>query len=110
MVDQDAPAHLIVDSERRAATIVVKAPAVDVRVFGPIEGLLKEAAGSDVRRLELDLSEVSFADSSIVRLALKARDTVAPSGGEVVIKAPEEVRRLFELTRTAQLFAIVPVA
>ena len=107
MVDQDAPAHLIVDSVGRAATIVVRSPAVDVRVFGPIEGLLEEAAGSDLERLEIDLSEVSFADSSIVRLALKARDKVAPAGGQVVIKAPAEIRRLFELTRTADLFAIV---
>lgn len=108
MVAQDAPAHLIVDAHRRAATIVVKTPAIDVRVFGPIEGLLDEAAESAVDHLELDLSEVSFADSSIVRLALKARDKVAPSSGQVVIKAPAEVRRLFELTNTAQLFAMVP--
>jgi anti-anti-sigma regulatory factor len=52
---------------------------------------------------------VSFADSSVVRLALKARDHVSPRGGRVVIKAPAEVRRLFELTRTAELFSLVPV-
>ena len=110
MGDLGAPAQLIVDAERRAATIVVKAAAVDVAVVGPIEGLLAEAAGSDVRRLELDLSQVSFADSSVLRLALKARDHVVPAGGEVVIKAPADVCRLFELTSTTDLFAIVPVA
>jgi anti-anti-sigma factor len=104
------PAQLVVDRGRRAATIVVRAPAVDVKVVEPVEDLLRQALEADVHRVELDLSEVSFADSSVVRLALKAREHVAPVGGEVVIKAPDRVRRLFELTRTTELFSIVPVA
>ena len=102
----DEPAHLIVDPERRAARIVLNTEAVDIRVVRPIEGLLESAAG--VRELELDLSNVSFADSAVVRLALKARDYVDQTDGRVVIKAPAEVRRIFELTKTAGLFAIVP--
>ena len=104
----DAPAQLILDAERRAARIVVTAPAVDLLVLGPVEGLLAKAAGPDLQRLEIDLSSVSFADSAVVRLAMRARESVAPAGGQVVIRAPAEVRRLFELTRTADLFAIVP--
>lgn len=110
MDDHDfQPAQLIVDRGRRAAKILLTSTAVDVRVVEPVEGLLKQAAEHDVHEVELDLSDVSFADSSIVRLALKARDHVAPVGGRVVIKAPAEVRRLFELTRTAELFSIVLV-
>ena len=103
------PAQLIVDRGRRAAKILLTSTSVDVKVVEPIEGLLQRAVEQHVHEVELDLSEVSFADSSIVRLALKARDHVAPVGGKVVIKAPAEVRRLFELTRTAELFSIVPV-
>jgi anti-anti-sigma factor len=103
------PAQLILDLERRAARIVLHAPAVDVEVVEPLEGLLKQAADTKVEHLEIDLSKVSFADSAVVRLALKARDYVEPVGGRLVIRAPAEVRRLFELTKTADLFAIVPV-
>ena len=102
----DEPAHLIVDPERQSAKIVLNAEAVDIRVVKPIEGLLQSASG--VRELEIDLSSVSFADSAVVRLALKARDYVDPADGRVVIRAPAEVRRIFELTKTADLFAIVP--
>ena len=106
---QNGAAELILDQQRRAARIVVLAPAVDVRVVKPVESLIEQAVGADVEQLELDLSNVSFADSAVVRLALKARDYVEPSGASVVIKAPPSVLRLFELTRTADLFAIVSV-
>ncbi len=101
----NGPAHLLVDADRRAAKIVLNTPAVDIRVVQPIEALLSSAAG--VEELEIDLTGVSFADSAVVRLALKAREYVEPLGGRVVIKAPAEVRRLFELTDTAKLFALV---
>ena len=106
---QDGAAELILDRERRAAKIVLHAPAIDVGVVEPLEGLIREAAGADLDQLELDLTNVSFADSAVVRLALKARDCLEPAGGRVVIKAPAPVLRLFELTRTADLFAIVAV-
>ena len=102
-------AELIVDADRRAARIVLHVPAVDVRVVEPVEGLLERAVSADLQQLEIDLSNVSFADSAVVRLALKARDYVEPAGGRVVIKAPASVLRLFELTKTADLFAIVAV-
>lgn len=101
-------AQLILDRERREAKIAVKAEAVDVKAVAPLERLLHEVTGAGVERLEIDLAQVSFADSSIVRLALKAHESLAPTGARVVIKAPDAVRRLFDLTRTAHLFEIVP--
>jgi anti-anti-sigma factor len=102
------PAQLILDRERRAAKIVLHAAAVDVQVVEPLDRLLAQAGGARLEHFELDLSNVSFADSAVVRLALKARDFIEPAGGRVVIRAPAEVRRLFELTKTDGLFAIVP--
>lgn len=104
----DDVAQLILDRERREARIAVKVEAVDIKVLDPLERLLHEAVGADIQRLELDLGGVSFADSSLVRLALKAHETLAPAGAKVVIRAPTEVRRVFDLTRTAHLFEIVP--
>ena len=97
--------ELIVDRERQAARIVLRAPAVDVQVVEPVEVLVHEAAAADVRELVLDFRGVSFADSSVVRLAMKARERLA---GQIVIKAPPAVRRVFDLTGTAELFEIVP--
>ena len=102
--------ELILDPDRRDAKIVVKAEAVDLKAVAPVEKLLDEVASADVHTLELDLASVSFADSSIVRLALKAHDHLAPKGTKVVIKAPPAVRRLFELTQTDRLFEIVTVS
>lgn len=101
-------AQLILDPESRHARIVVTADAVDVQIVAPVERLLDELATADVERLEIDLAGVSFADSSVVRLALKAHERLAPKGATVVIKAPSKVSRLFDLTQTAGLFEIVP--
>ena len=101
--------ELIIDPDRREAKIVVKAEAVDLKAVAPVEKLLDEVATADVEALEIDLAHVSFADSSIVRLAMKAHEHLAPKGAKVVIKAPPGVRRLFELTQTDRLFEIVTV-
>ena len=100
--------RLTLDPERRSARLVLTTPAVDLQVIAPLEELLAQAAETRPERIEIDLSAVSFADSSVVGLALKAREHVAPGCGQVVLKAPAQVRRLFEVTRTAGLFVIVP--
>lgn len=101
-------ARIIVQPDRRTARIVL-AGSVDVAALAPVEVLLQDAVHAQVETIELDLSEVSFADSSIVRLAIRAHEYVAPVGGRVTIRAPAEVRRIFDLTQTSNLFAIVPV-
>jgi anti-anti-sigma factor len=103
----DEMAQLILDRERREARLVVKAAEVDLKVVEPLEKLLDQVDGTDVERLELDLAEVSFADSSVLRLAFKAHEQVALEGGKVVIKASSAVNRVFSLTETARLFEIV---
>ena len=107
MQSDEPAARLILDRERRAATIILEA-ACDMRVVDPVQALLREAAEADVRELELDFGRVPFADSTALNLALTARDHVAPKGGRVIVKAPPAVRRIFEVTKTADLFEIVP--
>lgn len=106
--EPDEVAQLILDRERREARIAVKVEAVDVKVADPLKRLVDEVAGAGVQRLELDLGNVSFADSALVRLALRAHEALAPAGAKVVIKGAPQVLRLFDLTGTAQLFEIVP--
>jgi anti-anti-sigma factor len=101
---------LIVEEDQKVAKIVVAAEACDIRLLEPVEQLIHEASAADVRDLHLDFERVSFADSTAVRIALKARDRIAAHGGRVTIKAPPQVRRLFEMTETDGLFTIVPPA
>ena len=106
----DEPAELVVDIEKRVARVIVKVEEIDIAVKEPLEKLLLDAAKVDVQRLEIDLSAVSFADSHLIKLALKVRDRLAPRGAQVAIKAPSDIRRLFDATGTSDLFEIVEPA
>ena len=103
----DEPAHLVVDPERRVARVIVNVEAVDLTVVEPLEKVLRDAAEADVGRLEIDLSGVSLADSNVIRLAMKVREWIAPTGGQVAIKAPPTVRKVFDVTGTSELFEII---
>jgi anti-anti-sigma factor len=106
-VEAEDKAQLILDAEKREARIVFLA-ALDIAIVETAERLLREAAEANVRRLELDFANVPFADTTVVRLAMKAREHVVRSGAEVVVvKAPPPIRRLFDLTKTADHFEIV---
>jgi anti-sigma B factor antagonist len=62
-----------------------------------------DAAGGSA--LVLDLSQVTFADSSILRELLRAREERERRGEPLVLAGvPVPLRRLLELTRTADLF------
>lgn len=103
----DEPARLVVDAKQQVARVIVNVDAVDMTVVEPLGTLLRDAAKADVRRLEIDLSGVSFADSNVVKLATQVRDWLAPRGAQVAIKAPPAVRRVFDLTGTSHLFDII---
>lgn len=84
-----------------------------------LEGELDLATGAGVREaidaalaagttgLLLDLEEVTFMDSSMLRELLRAQGELRSRGGPVVLMAPRPaVLRLLELTGTAALFAV----
>jgi anti-anti-sigma factor len=60
-------------------------------------------------RLVVDLTEVSFIDSSGIEALCSARRRVAREGGTVVLRGPSAiVLRALEVTGVAPLFEIVP--
>jgi anti-sigma B factor antagonist len=83
-------------------------------------GELDLAAAASMRRLigaadrpglVLDLTEVTFMDSSALRELLQARMAVAARGGRLVLAAlPQPVRRLLEMTGTLALFDTAPAS
>jgi anti-sigma B factor antagonist len=57
------------------------------------------------RALVIDLKRVTFADSAILKELLRARAELAADDVRLVlVGAPKPVRRLLDLTRTAELF------
>ena len=83
-----------------------------------LEGELDYAASASLRNhvqstsghgLVLDLRLVTFVDSSALRELLRARVDLEARGDRLVLAAvAPSVRRLFELTHTAQLFETAP--
>lgn len=70
-----------------------------------IEGSL----GGDVRTLELDLSALSFLDSSGLRVLVAAQKQLAPRGGGVVVKGATEItRRVIEISGLDRSFTLLP--
>jgi anti-anti-sigma factor len=89
---------------------------IDVVVLG---GELDMAATDDLRRhvdaaaghrgLAVDLAHATFIDSAVLKELLRAHTELARYETPVVLaNVPPPVQRLFDLTRTARLFAIEP--
>ena len=66
-------------------------------------------AAASGRGLVLDVSEVTFVDSSILKELLRAATELDRYGTRLVLAGvPVSVQRLLDLTRTAGLFTIAP--
>lgn len=66
------------------------------------------AAAGPAQRLVLDISQVEFMDSSMLKELLRANAELSAAGSQLVLVAPQPpVQRLLELTRTGELFAVV---
>ena len=88
------------------ATRVSAVGEVDFGTQGQLERALADL-GADQRPVELDLSGVSFIDSSGLATLLSMRNLLAERGGMLVLRAPSDaVRRVLELAGLSEAFAI----
>lgn len=70
---------------------------------------LDGACADGVRAVVLDLTEVTFVDSSALRELLRADAALRAQGAQLVLAAvPAGVARLFELTRTTGTLTAAP--
>src|SRR5688572_3093702 len=95
MRHEDAPFTLHVEGNEGAVRI---SPTGDLdRSTAPsVAAVLRQHRGDDV---VIDLSEVQFADSAIVRTLVEERDHAALEGAHfTLVGADERVRRSFELS------------
>ena len=80
---------------------------IDLDTKRELESALMDLC-ADQRRLELDLSGVSFIDSTGLGVLLSARNLCAESGGMLTLHAPsEKVRRTFEMAGLSAAFTIL---
>jgi anti-sigma B factor antagonist len=68
---------------------------------------LERSLAEGARSVVLDVAEVSFMDSTMLRELLRAQAEVGERGGRVALAAAQPpVRRLLDLTRTTELFLL----
>ncbi len=93
-------------SDREDAVHVVLRGELDLATLGVAEEALNKA--SDGKTLVLDLRELSFLDSSGLRLILNSADTGNDAGRKVfVVKGPAQVDRVFALTGAGERLNLV---
>jgi anti-sigma B factor antagonist len=87
--------------------IVALGGELDIAATETMREHVDAAAGR--RGLVLDLGEATFIDSAVLKELLRANVEMARYETRVVLAdVPPPVRRLLDLTRTAQLFTIAP--
>lgn len=65
------------------------------------------ASNPDVQRLVLDLSGLSFLDSSGLRVLVTAREALNERGAELVLRAPSaNTQRLLDVTGLGEIIAV----
>jgi len=81
---------------------------LDLAVSSQLRALVDEATGGRPQLVVADLTEVAFMDSTVLREMLRAHREISGQGGRFVVAgAQPTVRRLFELTGTAEMFLLV---
>ena len=104
------PAPSFAIAERAAASgiaVLGLEGELDLSAAPKLRARIDEAATG--RALVIDLRRVTFVDSAILKELLRARATLADGEAQLVLAgAPMPVRRLLDLTRTAELFDQAP--
>jgi anti-sigma B factor antagonist len=90
------------------SVVVTLSGEIDVAAAPTVRERLEQAAGRDVP-LVIDLTGVSFIDSTALGVLIGIQKLRAETGGELrlVISEPR-VLKVFEITGLTDLFAIVP--
>ncbi len=105
--DAQQPRLERVPDARSGAVVLELAGELDLAVGPRLRTLVDEAMAERPPLVVLDVAEVAFMDSSVQREFLRAHRQADEAGGRLVVAgAQPAVRRLLELTGTAELFAL----
>jgi anti-anti-sigma factor len=89
--------------------VLVLSGEFDLAVVPVARERLEQARAQRPRAIVLDMSEVTFADSSALRELLRLEAAMGSDGALLVLAAPSPaVERLLDLTRARDLLAVAP--
>jgi anti-sigma B factor antagonist len=104
---RSAPSYTLEDSRADAGThVLVLEGEIDIAAGDGIRAAFDRGlADAGVLRIVVDLTEVTFIDSTMLKEMLRAAAELQSRDGAVVVAGVEgQPRRLLDLTRTASLF------
>jgi len=108
--DTDPSFSIDVEPERDVVR-VCPSGEVDMATAGEIRARIDELVGRGFTRVALDLRGVTFLDSTGVRLVLELTAEASADGWDLaVVKGPEPVCRVFEMTGVEPLVPFVEPA
>jgi anti-sigma B factor antagonist len=82
---------------------------IDLHVSPRLAASLTQMIASKPKQLVVDLSQVSYIDSSGLAVLIEAMQNVAAYGGKFALAGLQEgVRPIFEIARLDQVFQIYP--
>ena len=104
----DNPHQLDVRARREPdATIVTLSGEVDLRTSPQLRNTFHELLESRPSRIIIDLSDVSYVDSSGVGTIVELKRRAMRNGGDVILVGLQtRVRSVFEITRLDKFFTI----
>jgi anti-anti-sigma factor len=83
--------------------IIVLRGEIDMAVLGDLQGAIEPFLAPD-QTVVLDLSEVTFADSTLLRVLTDARGRISDAGGALLVRNPsDQTRKLLTLGRLDDL-------
>jgi anti-anti-sigma factor len=101
------PLEMRIEDDQEAPRLVV-AGELDLASAEDLDTHLKQLEASEPQLLVLDLRELEFMDSTGLRTVIAADARAKDRGARlVVVRAPEEVDRVFRLTRMDQHLELV---
>lgn len=100
---------LEVESEKRDGLVHISLRGeLDLSSVGKLDDELQQVEGSGAGVVVLDLSTLTFLDSTGLRCVVRADERAREEGRRlVVVKGPEAVQRVFEITRLEERLEIV---
>jgi len=104
----DAPITLeLTVSELDGDTVVRAAGELDVNTAPELREQLARLIAEDARQIVIDLTEVSFVDSTALSVLVSALKRLRQADGDLELASPNpSVRRVFEITGLTRLFTI----
>ena len=104
----DAPTTLeLTVSEHGGETVVGAAGELDVNTAPELREQLARLVNEGARQIVVELSDVSFVDSTALSVLVSALKRLRQADGDLQLASPTpSVRRVFEITGLTRLFTI----